>query len=67
MDDFDQTLKTSYDWAMSRIQALCETGELHSVEDGCAIHDEFAEWFYSEKEDIDVVSLAYIGEGSEYV
>tara|TARA_R100000231_G_scaffold46565_1_gene39974 strand:+ start:285 stop:443 length:159 start_codon:yes stop_codon:yes gene_type:complete len=52
---------------MSRIQALCETGELHSVEDGCAIHDEFAEWFYSEREDIDVVSLAYIGEGSEYV
>ena len=66
MDNFNETLKTTHDWAMSRIQALCETGELHSVEDGCAIHDEFAEWFYSEKEDLDIFSLAYIGEDSEY-
>ena len=34
---------------MSRIQALCETSDLHTVEDGCAIHDEFAEWFIVKK------------------
>ena len=66
MEDFSQTLKITHDWAMIRIQALCETGDLHLSEDGCAIHDEFAEWFYSEKEDLDIFSLAYIGEGSEY-
>ena len=67
MDNFDEVLKLSYDWAMSLIQALCETSDLHTVEDGCAIHDEFAEWFYFEKEELDIFSLTYIGEGSEYV
>ena len=66
MDNFNETLKTTHDWAMSRIQALCETSYLHTVEDGCSIHDEFSEWFYCDEEDLDICSLTYIGEGSEY-
>ena len=66
MDNFNQTLKITHDWALQRIQVLCETYDLDSVENACAIHDEFAEWFSSEKEDLDICSLTYIGEGSEY-
>ena len=66
MDNFNQTLKISHDWAMSRIHALSVTGDVHYVDDAISIHDEFREWFDDDMEEHDIISLAYIGEGSEY-
>ena len=66
MDNFNQVLKQSHDWAMSRIHALAITGDVQYVNDAIAIHDEFREWFDDDMDEHDVVSLTYIGEGSEY-
>tara|TARA_A100000164_G_scaffold69134_1_gene57670 strand:+ start:84 stop:287 length:204 start_codon:yes stop_codon:yes gene_type:complete len=66
MDNFNQTLKISHDWALHRIQVLCETYDVESVGNACSIHSEFEEWFEPEREDLDIFSLTYIGEGSEY-
>ena len=45
MDNFNQGLKLSYDWAMCRLHALADTADAHYVEDAISIHDEFREWF----------------------
>ena len=66
MDNFDEVLKLSYDWAMCRIHALAATAYAHYVDDAISIHDEFREWFDDGVDEHDIVSLAYIGEGSEY-
>ena len=66
MDNFNQVLKLSYDWAMCRIHALAATADAHYVDDAISIHDEFREWFDDGVDEHDIVSLAYIGEGSEY-
>jgi len=66
MDNFNQTLKITHDWALQRIQVLCETYDVESVGNACSIHSEFEEWFEPEREDLDIFSLTYIGEGSEY-
>tara|TARA_B100001287_G_C22186043_1_gene301389 strand:- start:247 stop:450 length:204 start_codon:yes stop_codon:yes gene_type:complete len=67
METFDHTLRTTHDWALQRIQVLCETCDVESVTNACSIHDEFEEWFDPNAGELDVCSLAYIGEGSEYV
>ena len=66
METFDHTLRTTHDWALQRIQVLCETWDVESVTNACSIHDEFEEWFDPNAGELDVCSLAYIGEGSEY-
>ena len=66
MDNFNQTLKISHDWTLHRIQVLCETYDVESVGNACSIHSEFEEWFEPESEELDIFSLTYIGEGSEY-
>jgi hypothetical protein len=66
MDTFEQTLRITHDWALHRIQVLCETYDVESVGNACSIHDEFEEWFDPKSEELDICSLAYIGKGSEY-
>ena len=51
---------------MCRIHALAATADAHYVDDAISIHDEFREWFDDGVDEHDIVSLAYIGEGSEY-
>ena len=67
MEILEQTLRTSHDWALSRIHELSEDSDVHKVNDAMAIHREFREWFDDNMDELDIFSLTYIGEGSEYV
>ena len=66
METLEKTLKESHDWALKRIHVLCEKHDVDKVNDAMSIHREFNEWFDPKKEDHNVYSLEYIGEGSEY-
>jgi hypothetical protein len=52
------------------MHSLCTKAEdlrdVELLEDAESIRKEFAEWLDPEIEDCDIVSLEYIGEGSEY-
>ena len=66
MEILEQTLKTSHDWALNRINELSEGSDVEKVNDAMAIHREFREWFDQRYEEHDIFSLEYIGEGSDY-
>ena len=67
MNHLEDALKISHDWALTRIRALSEPCDIHCVNNACAIHEEFREWFDDNMDELDIFSLTYIGEGSEYV
>lgn len=54
----EQTLRTSHDWAVRRIEIL----NRKNIDNAYAIQCEFAEWLDPEIPDHDVVSLQYIGD-----
>ena len=64
------TLKETHEWSIHRMNHLCTKAEdlkdLDLLDNANAIRQEFDEWLDLEKEDQDVISLEYIGEGSEY-
>ena len=66
MVTLEQTLRQSHDWAIDRITILCETEDFDSIEDAFAIEREFDEWLGSKEKEHSIVSLEYIGEGSDY-
>ena len=51
-----------------RMCELCSRGDFEEVVNGDSIRQEFDEWIMSENKqsDEEVISMAYIGEGSEY-
>ena len=72
-----KSLRNTYDWAQSRIRELTKEVKVKNnhfdfrcVEDATAICQEFDEWLEAksrkEMNEIDVIFLEYIGEGSEY-
>ena len=68
MANLTKTLKTTYDWSIDRMNELCTDGDIEQLKDAVSIRQEFAEWLLREDKSInhDIVSLEYIGEGSEY-
>ena len=68
MDSFTKNLRTTYDWSLTRICELCSYGEIENVMNGNALRQEFEEWIvsYNKNSDEEIISLAYIGDGSEY-
>ena len=58
MTTLEQTLRTSYDWAIDRIHYLSE----NDLEDAYAIQSEFSEWLNPDIENHDIFSLEYIGD-----
>ena len=62
MTTLEQTLRTSYDWAVNRINILNKN--LNNT-DAEAIRSEFNEWMDPNIEDHDVFSLEYIGDEDE--
>ena len=68
MDSFTKTLRTTYDWSINRMNDLCTDGDLEQLKDATSIREEFAEWLIREDKEVhhDIISLAYIGENSEY-
>ena len=70
-------VRDSYYWALDRIKTLTKDVKVKDnhydfrcVEDATAISQEFEEWLEAKDrnnaDDIDVIFLEYIGEGSEY-
>ena len=47
---------------------LCTDGDVEQLKDAISIRQEFAEWLLREDKEIrhEIVSLEYMGEGSEY-
>ena len=66
MGTLDKTLKQTHDWAIDRITFLCDNGNHDQLEDAFAIEREFDEWLGSKEKEHSIVSLEYIGEGSDY-
>ena len=58
----------TYYWSIDRMCELCSRGDFEEVVNGDSIRQEFDEWIMSENKqsDEEVISMAYIGEGSEY-
>ena len=62
MKTLEETLRLSHDWAINRIDYLCEQRD---YEDAQAIQSEFSEWLNPDIPDHDIFSLAYIGEKND--
>ena len=70
-------VRDSYNWAIDRIKTLTKDVKVKNnhydfrcAEDATAISQEFEEWLEAKDcntaDDIDVIFLEYIGQGSEY-
>ena len=68
MDSFTKNLRTTYDWSIDRMNELCTDGNIEQLKDAISIRQEFAEWLLREDKEVhhDIVSLQYMGEGSEF-
>ena len=77
METSHNALRDTFDWAQRRIRELTKDVKVKNnhfdfrcVEDATAICQEFDEWLGAksrkEMNEIDVIFLEYIGEGSEY-
>ena len=68
MATLKQTVNETYYWSIDRVCELCSRGDFEEVVNGDSIRQEFDEWIMSENKqsDEEVISMAYIGEGSEY-
>ena len=68
MDSFTKNLRTTYDWSIDRMNELCTDGNIEQLKDAISIRQEFAEWLLREDKVVhhDIVSLQYMGEGSEF-
>ena len=68
MDSFTKNLRTTYDWSIERMNDLCTDCDIEQLKDAVSIRQEFAEWLLKENKEVhhDIVSLEYMGEGSEF-
>ena len=68
MNEITTTLKKTYDWSIDRMNELCSEGDIEKLKDAVSIRQEFAEWLIRENKEVhhDIVSLDYMGEGSDY-
>ena len=68
MNEINTTLKKTYDWSINRMNELCTEGDIEQLKDAVSIRQEFAERLHSENKEVhhNIVSLEYMGEGSDY-
>ena len=68
MATLKESVNDTYDWSLYRINELCSRGDFEEVVNGDSLRQEFDEWINANNKDLDeeIISLAYIGEGSEY-
>ena len=70
LSPLERTLKETHEWSVHRMIALCnksvDTKDIDYLDNADAIRREFDEWLDPAGLDHDIVSLEYIGEGSEY-
>jgi len=63
MATLEQTLKQNHDWVLKRVHDLVDD---EYEDDAYSLVQEFNEWLDPRKDDHEIFSLTYIGEGSEY-
>ncbi len=66
METLEETLKNNYQWAIHRMNVLCTLGTYEDIEEADSIRQEFREWLNPNADDHDILSLEYIGEGSDF-
>ena len=68
MATLKQTVNETYYWSLDRVYELCSRDDFEEIVNGDALRQEFDEWIMAENKqsDQDIISMAYIGEGSEY-
>ena len=66
METLEETLKNNYQWALHRMNVLCTLGTIEDIEEADSIRQEFKEWLNPNTDDHDILSLEYIGEGSDF-
>ena len=68
MATLKKIVNDTYYWSIDRMCELCSRGDFEEVVNGDSIRQEFDEWIMSENKqsDEEIISMAYIGEGSEY-
>ena len=65
MVTLEDTLSATHDWAVERMNTLCEAEPHHlleCVENAHAIQSEFAEWLDPDVDDHEIYSLEYLGD-----
>ena len=68
MATLKQTVNDVHDWSLARIYELWSRDDFEEVVNGDSLRQEFDEWInsYNKNSDEEIISLAYIGDGSEY-
>ena len=68
MATLKKTVNDTYYWSINRMCELAARGNFEDVMDGDSIRQEFDEWITAENKNLDedIISMAYIGEDSEY-
>ena len=66
MATLKQTVNETYYWSLDRVCELCSRGDFEEVVNGDSIRQEFNEWLSDNYGDQDIISLEYIGKGSDY-
>jgi len=70
METLEGTLKEAHSWALKRIEVLSDRSlhdcDMDLLDNAAAISQEFSEWLNLDNDHHDVISLEYIGDGSEY-
>ena len=68
MATLKKTVNETYYWSLDRIYELCSRDDFEEVVNGDSLRQEFDEWInsYNKNSDEEIISLAYIGDGSEY-
>ena len=63
-----QTLNRTREWSINRLESVVSISDKHAVMNGDSIRQEFDEWITAKDKnsDEDIISMAYIGEESEY-
>ena len=63
-----KTLKHAHEWAVGRINEIHEISGVnqHELDNAYSIYEEFSEWIDPSAKEHDIISLEYIGEGSDY-
>ena len=68
MATLKKTVNETYYWSINRMCELAARGNFQDVMNWDSIRQEFDEWITSYNKDLEeeIISLAYIGEDSEY-
>ena len=68
MATLKKTVNETYYWSINRMCELAARGNFQDVMNGDSIRQEFDEWIMANNKNLDedIISMAYIGEDSEY-